>query len=151
MKGQLFLVASVAGRNIALPAADVGSVSELEKVSPVPGAPDWIEGVGAQRSQALTVIDCRRAIGLPEREEAVAHDARCIVIKSDEHLYALRTDTICDVTIATSDQAPLPKGLGPEWQSVAMGVVETVFGPAISLDLPALLAGPDRSMAKRAA
>lgn len=148
MKGELLLVARVAGRHVALPAADVASVSELEKVTPVPQAPDWIEGVGAQRSRALTVVNCQRAIGfaaVSARDDEV--EARSIVVKCDDHLYALRADAICDVTIAQSDQAPVPKGLGPAWRSVALGVVETIFGPAIILDLPALLEGPAREAA----
>lgn len=142
MQGELLLVAKVAGRNIALPAADVASVSELEKFTGVPRAPHWIEGVGAQRSRALTVVNCRRAIGLADGDADAAAEIRFIVVKQDEHLYALRTDTILDVTIAQSDQGSVPKGLGPEWSRVALGSVETAFGPAIMLDLPTLLAGP---------
>ena len=144
MNGELLLVASVAGRNIALPAADVASVSELEKVTLVPRAPQWIEGIGAQRSRALTVVNCHRAIGLPGEPEVDAHETRCIVVKLDEHLYALRADRILDVTIAQSDVGPAPAGLGAEWRSVATGVIETQFGPAVMLDIEAVIAGPER-------
>lgn len=144
MNGELLLVASVAGRNIALPAADVASVSELEKVTLVPRAPDWIEGIGAQRSRALTVVNCHRAIGLPGEAHMDADETRCIVVKLDEHLYALRADRILDVTIAQSDVGPAPAGLGAEWRRVATGVIETVFGPAVMLDVSAVIAGPER-------
>ena len=40
------------------------SVIEIGTVTPIPRAPAWISGITALRSQALTVIDCRRAIGL---------------------------------------------------------------------------------------
>lgn len=149
MNGELLLVASVCGRNVCLQAADVASVSELEKITEVPRAPDWIEGVGAQRSRALTVINCQRAIGLPDpktpRPEVTEDENRCIVVKSDDHLYALRVDTILDVTIAQSEQGPVPRGLGAEWRAVALGVVETAFGPALILDLAAVIAGPKAS------
>ncbi|UIP07638.1 chemotaxis protein CheW [Erythrobacter sp. SDW2] len=144
MNGELLLVASVAGRNIALPAADVASVSELEKITLVPRAPDWIEGIGAQRSRALTVVNCHRAIGLPGEARMDADETRCIVVKLDEHLYALRADRILDVTIAQSDVGQAPAGLGAEWRRVATGVIETVFGPAVMLDLAAIIAGPER-------
>jgi purine-binding chemotaxis protein CheW len=147
MMGELVLVARVAGRIVALPAADVASVSELEKTTPVPCAPEWIEGIGAQRSRALTVVNCHRAIGLPGEATAESEESRCIVVKLDEHLYALRADRILDVTIAQSDLAPVPVGLGPEWRSVATGVIETAFGPAVILDLPAVIAGPQRKAA----
>lgn len=147
MNGELVLVASVAGRNIALPAADVASVSELEKITLVPRAPQWIEGIGAQRSRALTVVNCHRAIGLPGQPEADADETRCIVVKLDDHLYALRTDRILDVTIAQSDVGPAPAGLGSEWRSVARGVIETAFGPAVMLDIASVIAGPERAAA----
>lgn len=148
MNGELLLVARVGGRHVALPAADVGSVNELEKITPVPRAPDWIEGVGAQRSRALTVVNCQRAIGVEDSDaEEADEEARSIVVKCDEHLYALRVDAICDVTIAQSELGAVPKGLGAAWRSVALGVVETAFGPAILLNLPALLAGPTRKAA----
>ncbi len=147
MNGELVLVGSIAGRNVALPAADVASVSELEKTTRVPRAPDWIEGVGAQRSRALTVVNCHRAIGLPGEPAIDAEETRCIVVKLDEHLYALRAERILDVTTAQSDIGPPPVGLGPEWRAVATGVIETVFGPAVMLDIAAVIAGPGRKAA----
>ncbi|WP_435416868.1 chemotaxis protein CheW [Parerythrobacter aurantius] len=147
MIGELLLVATVGGRNIALPAADVASVSELERVTTVPRAPAWIEGIGAQRSRALTVVNCHRAIGLPGEAATAGGETRCIVVKIDEHLYALRADAILDVTIAQSDVTPVPTGLGNEWRSVATGVIETSFGPAVMIDVRAVIAGPQRQAA----
>ena len=149
MEGELLLVAIVAGRHVALPAKDVASVSELEKVTPAPRAPHWIEGVGAQRSRALTVVNCQRAIGLEssDQQQDGEEETRCIVVLCDDYLYALRVDAILDVTMAKSDLAPAPKGLGATWRSVATGVIETAFGPALMLDLPALRAGPCREAA----
>lgn len=144
MNGELLLVASVAGRNIALPAADVASVSELERVTVVPRAPAWIEGIGAQRSRALTVINCHRAVGLPGEPAVDSSETRYIVVRLDDHLYALRADRILDVCIAQSQIGPAPAGLGPEWSSVAKGVIETPFGPAVMLDVASVIAGPDR-------
>lgn len=144
MIGELLLVASVGGRNIAIPAAEVASVSELEKVTAVPRAPAWIEGIGAQRSRALTVVNCHRAIGLPGEPASATDESRYIVVKLDEHLYALQAERILDVTISQSDVGPVPAGLGAEWQSVAAGVIETAFGPAVLLNVSAVIAGPAR-------
>ena len=66
MTGQLLVIAQIAGRRCALSANDVKSVIELGTVTPVPRAPDFITGITALRSQSLTVIDCRRALGLAE-------------------------------------------------------------------------------------
>ncbi|ABC64344.1 chemotaxis protein CheW [Erythrobacter litoralis] len=144
MTGDLFLVAEIGGRTVAVPAADVASVSELEKTTAVPGAPEWIEGIGTQRSRALTVIDACKAIGIEGPDDGQVPDARCIVFVCEGHQYALRCDRILDVTPAESLSGEAPKGLGALWLTATAGVVETAFGPALRLDLPACVAGPDR-------
>lgn len=63
MTGDLLVIAQIAGRRCALSALDVKSVIEIGTITPIPRAPVWIAGITALRSQALTVIDCRRALG----------------------------------------------------------------------------------------
>ncbi|MEM7687390.1 MAG: chemotaxis protein CheW [Pseudomonadota bacterium] len=136
----LLVMAQIAGRRCALHASDVKSVIELGAITPVPRSPDFIAGITALRSQALTVIDCRIALGF--REIAWATDHRAAVVKVGGHSYALVVDAIED--IATSRSAPenVPGGFGPEWSRAATGMVETAIGPALLIDLAALIAGP---------
>ena len=68
MTGQLLVIALIAGRRCALSALDVKSVIEIGGVTPIPRTPGWIAGITALRSQALTVIDCRCALGLAETQ-----------------------------------------------------------------------------------
>ncbi len=145
MIGQLLVVARIAGRACALSALDVKSVIEIGTVTPIPRAPAWIAGITALRSQALTVIDCRRAIGfgigLPGSEWPTDH--RAIVVAEGGHSYALLVDVIEDITTGASDAGQVPGGFGPEWSRIATGMIETMAGPALLVDLAALLAGPD--------
>ncbi len=141
MIGELLVVARIAGRACALSALDVKSVIEIGTVTPIPRAPVWIAGITALRSQALTVIDCRRAIGLPESEWPTDH--RAIVVAEGGHSYALLVDAIDDITTGASEAGQVPGGFGPEWSRIATGMVETMAGPALLVDLGALLAGPD--------
>ena len=151
MIGDLLVIARIAGRACALSALDVKSVIELGTITPIPRAPAWIAGITALRSQALTVIDCRRAIGLAngsagglERGEiAWPTDHRAAVVSEGGHSYALLVDAIEDITTAASEAGQVPGGFGPEWSRVATGMVETMAGPALLVDLAALLAGPD--------
>ncbi|MFM7348844.1 MAG: chemotaxis protein CheW [Erythrobacter sp.] len=144
MIGELLVVARIAGRACAFSALDVKSVIEIGTVTPIPRAPAWIAGITALRSQALTVIDCRRAIGLPVAQWATDH--RAIVVAEGGHSYALLVDVIEDITTAASDAGHVPGGFGPEWSRIASGMVETMAGPALLVDLPALIAGPDGSI-----
>ena len=53
---QLLLIVSIAGSRVALPAAAVESVVELEALIPVPRAPAHIAGLSALRSRGDRVM-----------------------------------------------------------------------------------------------
>jgi purine-binding chemotaxis protein CheW len=142
----LVLIVQIAGRRCAISAADVKSVIDLGTIVPVPRAPAFIAGLTTLRSQALTVIDCRLALGL---EDAVwPTDARAAVIAVDGHSYALMVDAIEDIASALSEAGQIPGGFGACWQGAAHGMIETGIGPALLLDLAALIAGPDASQGR---
>lgn len=141
MIGDLLVLARIAGRACAFGALDVKSVIEIGTVTPIPRSPSWIAGITALRSQALTVIDCRRALGLPPSDWPTDH--RAIVVAEGGHSYALLVDAIEDITTAASEAGQVPGGFGPEWSRIATGMVETMAGPALRVDIAALIAGPD--------
>ena len=136
----LLVMAQIAGRRCALPAHDVSSVIEIGPVTPVPRSPDFIAGITAMRSQALTVIDCRRALGFDADRWSLDH--RAIVVAVENYSYALRVDSIEDVTSAVSQPEQVPGGFGQEWTRVSTGMVETTDGPVLLIDLPQMIAGP---------
>ena len=61
---ELLLVVTIAGERVALPAAAVESVVELDTLIPVPRAAPHVAGLSALRSRVLTVIDCMRSLEL---------------------------------------------------------------------------------------
>jgi purine-binding chemotaxis protein CheW len=138
---ELLVIIQIAGRRCALSAHDVKSVIELGNITPVPRAPEFVSGITALRSQTLTVIDCRRALGLGAGDAAT--DDRAAVVAIGGHAYALMVDAIEDITTATGTPGQVPGGFGPEWSRVARGMIETMTGPALLVDLAALIAGPD--------
>lgn len=137
----LLVMTQIAGRRCALHASDVQSVIELSTITPVPRAPGHIAGITALRSQALTVIDCRRALGLETIEWST--DSRAAVVRINGHSYALMVDSIEDITTSAAEVEQVVGGFGPEWSRIATGMIETDIGPALLMDLDALIAGPD--------
>ncbi|MEQ8826584.1 MAG: chemotaxis protein CheW, partial [Parvibaculum sp.] len=119
------------------------SVIEIGAVTPVPRTPAFIAGITAMRSQALTVIDCRLALGFDDACWATDH--RAAVVSVAGHSYALCVDAIEDITTGSAEPGQVPGGFGPEWSRVAIGMIETAIGPALLLDLAALIAGPARA------
>ena len=143
---QLVLMIHIAGRRCVMAAHDVKSVIDLGAVAPVPQSPPFIAGITALRSQTLTVIDCRLALGLAN--DPWPSDSRAAVVGIDGHFYALVVDAIEDITTALSEPGEIPGGFGEEWSRAAHGMIETGIGPALLLNLPVLIAGPEASLAR---
>jgi len=143
----LVLAIDIAGRRAAFPACEVRSVIEIDRLMPVPGTPPHVAGIAALRSQVLTVIDGARALGVPDMESDWKPDGQsegrlAAVIDLDGHAYALLLDAVHDVLPCEGEPREIPGGPGPGWARAARGLVETPAGPALLLDIGALVAGP---------
>jgi purine-binding chemotaxis protein CheW len=143
---ELLLVAKIGGERVALPAAAVESVVELDTLIPVPRAAPHVAGLSALRSRVLTVIDCTRSLEISTTAEA-AQVQEAVVIELDGHHYALTVDLVEDVIEATSEPAPVRAGMGSGWERVSTGIVETEQGPLLLLDVAALVSGPEAKAA----
>jgi|GEM_PF-103246 len=143
MMNDLLVMTEIAGRRAAFRAVEVQSVLEIENVSSIPRAPDFIAGLTAMRSRSLTVVNCRKSLGLPAEN---APDSRAAVVEIDGHLYALQVDKVEDVTEAKSAPVPINGGFGEAWERVALGMVETAEGPALLIDIAQMVAGPPAEM-----
>ncbi len=139
---ELLLVVTVAGQRVALPAASVESVVELDTLIPVPRAAPHVAGLSALRSRVLTVIDCMRALELGSTD--VSDGVReAAVVELDGHHYALLVDNVEDVVEARSEPAPLRATMGRGWEAVSLGLVETDEGPLLLVDVAALIGGAE--------
>lgn len=139
---ELLLVVRIAGQRVALPAGRIESVVELDTLIPVPRAAEHIAGLSALRSRVLTVICCRRSLGL-SRAELLDGILEAAVTEVDGHHYALIVDGVEDVLEATSDAAPVRAAMGLGWERVSSGMVETDEGALLLIDVEGLVAGPD--------
>ena len=142
---QLLLMCLIAGRRAAIPAIHVLSVIEIDAVTPIPLTPDFIIGLTALRSQALTVIDCRVSLGFPASERVIG--SRAAVVEHEGYRYALLVDEAFDVTESLSEPVQVPGGFGEDWRRAAQGMVETESGPALLVDVEQLLLGPQHAVA----
>ena len=137
---ELLLIVTIAGSRVALPAAAVESVVELDTLIPVPRAPAHVAGLSALRSRVLTVIDTLRSLELGE-SDCSDRIREAAVVELDGHHYALIVDVVEDVVEALSDPSPVRAAMGPGWERVSKGMVETEEGPLLLVDIEALIAG----------
>ena len=138
------LLVSIAGERAAVASEIIRSVVELDGITPVPRAPEHISGLAALRSRAMTVVDCRRALELPE---AVAPTSLAVVVEIDEFLYALVVDAVEEVVPFDTEPSEIRADLLPGWTRAAIGMVETGIGPALVLDPLRLIEGPAKRKA----
>jgi purine-binding chemotaxis protein CheW len=136
----LLLIVTLGGRRVAIDAAEVESVVEMEGLVPIPRGAPHIAGLTALRSRVLTVIDCHKSLGIPECETE-CRDA--IVVVRDGHPYALRVEAVEDVVEASADPAPLPARLDGGWRRAGRAMVEADGRLLLLLDTASLIAGPD--------
>lgn len=146
MSNELLLIVSVAGERVALPAAAVESVVELDTLIPVPRAAPHVAGLSALRSRVLTVIDCMQSLemGVTDCSDGIREAA---VVEFDGHHYALIVDLVEDVVEALSEPAPVRASMGKGWERVAKGMVDTENGPLLLVDVAALIAGAEAKAA----
>lgn len=141
---ELLLVVQIAGQRVALPAARIESVVELDTLIAVPRAAYHVAGLSALRSRVLTVISCRRSLGLEDDgTENLGGLLEAAVTELDGHHYALIVDGVEDVLEALSDPVPVRAAMGAGWERVSSGMVETEEGALLQIDVAALVAGPD--------
>jgi purine-binding chemotaxis protein CheW len=146
VSNDLLLIVSVAGERVALPAAAVESVVELDTLIPVPRAAPHVAGLSALRSRVLTVIDCMQSLemGVTDCSDGIREAA---VVEFDGHHYALIVDLVEDVVEALSDPQPVRASMGQGWERVAKGMVDTENGPLLLVDVAALITGAEAKAA----
>lgn len=137
---ELLLIVTIAGQRVAIPAANVESVVELEGITPVPRSAAHVAGLSALRSRVLTVIDCLAALDLGHMGESGPRDA--IVVEMDGHPYALIVESVEDVVEIEADIRPVRTSLSGGWRRVAKGMVEIGDDLMLLVDANAVLAGP---------
>ena len=143
---ELLLVVTIGGERVALPAAAVESVVELDALIPVPRAPAHVAGLSALRSRVLTVIDCMRSLelGATDCSDGIYEAA---VVELDGHHYALIVALVEDVVEAMSEPVTLRAAMGEGWERVSKGMVETEQGPLLLVDIGAIVSGAERQAA----
>jgi len=78
----------------AVPVLDVQEVIRPQKLTPIPLAPDYIDGLINLRGQIVTAINMRKLFKLEDTHNETYMN---IIVRSDDNLYSLVVDEILDV------------------------------------------------------
>jgi purine-binding chemotaxis protein CheW len=133
--GSLYVIAMIAGQQVAFAAANVASVVDLQNIVPVPLAPPHILGLCPLRSLILTVVDLAGAIDQPLEQVS----RRAVTMEIEGHHYAFVVSSVEQVEPSTEEPQAIDASIGAHWESAATARVQTESGTSLLLDPPRLV------------
>lgn len=127
----------IKGDMFAIPVLDVQEVIRSQPATEVPLSENCISGLINLRGQIVTLVNLRNLLGL---EDNLSDQYMNVIIKSDESLYSIMVDEICDVIdVEDSTFEPTPDTISARLKSYASGVHKLEDRLLIILDLKKLL------------
>lgn len=117
-----FILFELAGTTYGLPSRVVQQMEMVDRITPVPNAPPYVEGVVFSRGQVVPAVNLRRRFGF----ERVPFDLRTrLMVVNNGRLVGLIVDAAREfVPVPTSAIQPPPEGLaglsGKYLQGIAM-------------------------------
>jgi len=141
-------------------AADIMRIKEIirpQKLTRLPKAPSFVEGVLNLRGSVIPVIDLRKRFDVPERASLM--ESRLLVVSVSRQLVGLVVDDVTEVvTVPVSDIKPPPavvEGVGAEYL-IGVCLIRDLLVMLLNLDAilshreTSALAGITRMTAARA-
>jgi purine-binding chemotaxis protein CheW len=140
----LFLIAVIAGTEVAISSDCIESVVTVGEVINVPKSDPLVAGLFALRSRVLTLVDCQYAVS--GRNEAVRKNALAVIAVITGHPYGLLVEAVKDVVSVDAKTIKPASKLDPRWTGIVSEVVE-VEGRIVMLLSPELLLSPKQALA----
>jgi len=140
-----FVVFSLGGYEYGLAADNVLEVIRFVAVTPVPESPHWVLGVIDLRGRAVPVVEGRRRLGLPEREDWLS--PAIVIVDRGGAVSGLVVDAAIDMTTVGRQmlEAPPEVPAVPAVAAASRIQVSAVarVGERLILVLDPSVAGPD--------
>src|SRR5579862_7408307 len=114
---QQVVVFDLSGEIYALDILHVHEIIRLQPVTPVPGAPDYVQGLINLRGRVVPVVDLRRRFAL--RAGDVGDKSRIIVVQVSDDIVGVVVDAVSEVITVSADvvepAAQVVSGLDAEY------------------------------------
>ena len=112
----------------------VKEVLKPVKITPVPGAPEFVLGIINLRGSVVTVVDAHRRLSLSTAEDT--DNTRIVVVEYKEQDVGIVVDKVAEVVELTDDDIELIPTVGDEKHSeFIMGISKTESDLLVILDL----------------
>jgi purine-binding chemotaxis protein CheW len=113
---KLFLLAEIAGTEVAICSDIIESVVHIGDTVHVPRCDPVIAGLFALRSRVLTLVDCQYRI--TQKKQIAERGALAAIATIGGHSFGLLVDKVYDVTTVTDDALHPAVKLSPEWAGI---------------------------------
>ena len=98
---QQVVVFELSGETYALDILHVHEIIRIQPVTPVPGAPEYIEGLINLRGRVVPIVDLRKRFTLPTRP--IGDKSRIIVIQVGDDIVGVVVDAVFEVITVAPD------------------------------------------------
>ncbi|HUZ77047.1 MAG TPA: chemotaxis protein CheW [Chloroflexota bacterium] len=98
---QQVVVFDLSNETYALDVAYVQGIRRIEPLTPVPGAPYYIDGVMNLRNEVIPVVDLRKRFGLPLK--TTSERSRIIVVQLSDETVGAIVDAVSEVITVSPD------------------------------------------------
>lgn len=116
---------SVGGQEFGFNVFDVERVLRYEEPTPLPEAPDYLEGTVKFAGDAVPIVDMRKRLEAPAN---VGEDTRIVVLELDRGRVGLVVDVVLEVMKVPADQvrppSPIVQGLAAEYITGIVSVAD---------------------------
>ncbi len=134
----MFVTMRVDKQLFGIPVKNVRDVLRQQKVTPIPLAAPEIAGSLNLRGRIVTVINLRRRLRLPEREDG--EKSMFVVVEHKGELFSLMVDSISEVmTVPEYAIEKSPTNLGGAWKDVTTGIYKLSGELLVIIDVQMML------------
>jgi purine-binding chemotaxis protein CheW len=125
--------------------SNVNEIIRLQKITPVPKAPPFVEGVTNLRGRVIPVIDLRKRFGVAP--QADGQSGRIIVVEQDARLLGMMVDAVDEVlTVPASSIEPVDEMVVSVDAQFLAGIVRLEDRLIILLDQEQVLSAGEVSL-----
>ena len=142
-----WVLMAVDGQNYALPLAAVDRVLRMVEVTPLPGAPEVVEGVIDIQGEVVPVVSIRRRLGLTHRRVEISDSL--VVAHARNRRLAVIAESVLGVAERSGDDVVSTSGIARDNQYIE-GVLKTGDGLVLIQDLDKFFSFEEESALERA-
>jgi purine-binding chemotaxis protein CheW len=136
-----FILFELAGTQYALRSRDIQQLEMLNKVTPVPNAPEFVDGVVSVRGHVIPAVNLRARFGFPRKDSDLR--TRLLVVRTGDREIGMIVDTAREFISITPEMIqPPPDGIGGTSGKYLEGIAHVGDRLVLILDAQQIIDAP---------